>query len=121
MVVATGCLGDEPRPLEEYLKDEERLRIVAGTGSGPDGGLTCTSAQGGPVLLRFTNGFQYHPVELFFVDQRCVEHPYGSVLPGGVREQPTSEGDVWRLRASGVLLREFRAPASTEAVTVELP
>jgi hypothetical protein len=72
--------------------------------------------------VRFTNGYQYQAVNLFWVDTRCVERPHGTLLPGGLREQDTYVGHVWRMRAGdGLLLREYRVPASAEVLGVGVP
>lgn len=111
-----GCL-DDGRPLEDYLdeigvENEEREPDAPPT--------TCTVGGGVAITARFVNGHS-RSVNVFWVDDKCVEKPYGRLEAGESRDQGTYAGQPWRFRdgrTGGVLFDWLGAPLDTVANSV---
>lgn len=117
-----ACVG-EGRFLEDYLEDYEHIQPL------PDGGVTdggvaseCSAFGEGQAVLLFVNDSSSTNVRFFWVDPQCRESLYGTLAPGEEQRQSTYGGHVWVVRdGRGRLVREHRAVAGSEPVTVSVP
>lgn len=117
-----ACVG-EGRPLEEYLEDYERIQPLP-DGGRPDGGVAseCSASGEGHAELLFVNDYSNSTVRFYWVNPQCEEVLYGTLAPGEELEQRTYGGHVWVVRdGRGRLVREYRAVAGDEPVTVSVP
>ena len=60
------------------------------------------------------------PIDVYWVDEACVEELYGTVEPGAIQLMETFVGDTWRVKSSvdGLLLSEYRTDARQALVTI---
>lgn len=127
--LGAGCL-DDGRPLAEYLAElplDAEVPVSDAEALLPDGEVpdaapleVCSQNGGAAIIARFASA---HPqaVDVFWVDARCTEQPYGTLEPGASKDQGTFAGHPWRFRDArtrAVVLDWPGAPLTTAAGSV---
>ncbi len=97
------------------------LTITGGSSQtyGPDAGV-CSVTSGPGINFDIVND-RSAAIQLFWVNFSCGEQSYGIIQSGGMQNQMTYVGHVWRVRdnATQVLLGEFSLTAQANyTVTV---
>jgi hypothetical protein len=109
----TAALGETAAPAETPLTAED-------AGSAPIAG--CTGASDVPAVVTFVNN-EAETVELWYLDEDCVEQLWTTVEAGMTSREDSFVGDYWQVFQpdSGEVLKEFYATAEPSVVVVPAP